>query len=232
MAAAAEHTIQYRFTFPDGVDVQFRLTLDPATTLIIDPPPPAPAPWTHLTVHQCANCPLDAQYHRHCPAALRFEPVLKAFSAARSYDPVTVTVTVEARTTIHETTVQKGLASLIGLIFPTSGCPRLTPFRPMARFHLPFATLPETLFRATGMYLLSQYFRQMDGGTGDWTMDGLIGIYSQLEAVNMAMSKRLRKASETDSSVNAVILLDMLAKVLPYALEDALDELRPLFSPT
>ncbi|MFH1984520.1 MAG: hypothetical protein ABIL58_21975 [Pseudomonadota bacterium] len=231
MAGTDERIIDYRFVLKDGDSVRFTLVMDAETMLLKSHLPGPAAPWTRLAVKQCPNCPLDAATHSHCPAAIRLEPVLKAFNRSNSFDPVTVTVVTGERTVSHATTIQKSLSSLIGLIFPTSGCPRLAPFRPMARFHLPLATVPETLFRSSGMYLLAQYFRHKAGAAADWDMAGLARIYRHLETVNAAMSERLRAASETDSSVNAVILLDMLAKILPDALDDALEELRPLFSP-
>jgi hypothetical protein len=40
----------------------------------------------------------------------------------------------------------------------TSGCRYTAYFKPMARFHLPFANEEETAYRAISMYLLSQRF--------------------------------------------------------------------------
>ena len=34
-----------------------------------------------------------------------------------------------------------------------SGCPVLEQLKPMARFHLPFASVEETIYRAASMYL-------------------------------------------------------------------------------
>lgn len=230
MPETEDRIIEYTFTLMDRSVVHFSLAIDPEGFTLREPAEKPDAKWIRLDAQQCPNCQL-ATAHYHCPAALHLEPVLRAFNASTSHDPVTMTVVMPERTIFSETTVQKGLSALIGLIFPLSGCPRLAPLRPMAWFHLPLATFPETLFRSTGMYLLAQYFRHKAGEAPDWDMSGLVGIYRQLETVNLSISKRLRLASRTDSSINAVIILDMLAKMLPDALEDALEELRPLFAP-
>jgi hypothetical protein len=43
------------------------------------------------------------------------------------------------------------------------------------------------------------------------------------------MSSRLRTVGAQDSAVNAVVLLDIFAKMLPYSVEDSLEEIRYLF---
>lgn len=44
-------------------------------------------------------------------------------------------------------------------------------------------------------------------------------------------AERLRAASRTDASVNAIILLDTYAKAVPMVIDADLEELRPLFAP-
>jgi hypothetical protein len=227
----SDRVVAYTFSTAEGAETRLTLAMHPERLILHPPETPSTAQWLRLDAHQCANCPLAPATTPVCPAAVHLEPVLKAFNTSASYDPISLTVATPERTVHQQTTVQNGVSSLIGLIFPTSGCPRLAPFRPMARFHLPLATLPETLFRSTGMYLLAQYFRHRRGGAPDWDMSGLLNIYRHLEVVNDAMTKRLRLASETDSTVNAVILLDMLAKMFPEAIEDALEEIRDFFHP-
>ena len=101
----------------------------------------------------------------------------------------------------------------------------------MARFHLPFATEEETIYRSTSMYLLAQYFLKKDDQTVDLEFKKLSKIYNNIQIVNTAIAERLRAATETDSAVNAVILLDMYAQTLPCVIEESLDEIRYLFSP-
>jgi hypothetical protein len=100
----------------------------------------------------------------------------------------------------------------------------------MARFHLPLASREETVYRATSMYLLAQYFAYRDGRVPDLDLNGLAEIYRNLQIVNKAMAERLRSASEQDAAVNAIVILDVLAKALPDAILDSLTEVRHLFS--
>ncbi len=55
-----------------------------------------------------------------------------------------------------ETTAQQAMSSVLGLIMATAGCPWTDRLRPMARFHLPFASDAETLYRSISMFLLSR----------------------------------------------------------------------------
>jgi hypothetical protein len=41
----------------------------------------------------------------------------------------------------------------------------------------------------------------------------------------------LRAATEKDSSLNAIVMLDMFAKSISYAIEESLEQIRHLFSP-
>jgi hypothetical protein len=133
------------------------------------------------------------------------------------------------RTVFHKTTAQRAISSLMGLLFAVSGCPHTQFFKPMAYFHLPLSTEKDTIFRVAGMYLLGQYFRRSQGLAEDLEFSGLTKIYENLHQVNVDIATRLRSATSTDSSVNAIIFLDMFTKALPYVIEDKLQDIRYLF---
>ena len=135
------------------------------------------------------------------------------------------------RTTMKDTTVQQTISSLMGLISPCSGCPHTRFFKPMTRFHQPFATGLETIYRAASMYMLAQYFLKTKGRETDYGLVELNNIYQGLHEVNTHCAMRLRHGASNDSTVNAVVLLDMLAKSMPYAIEESLEELGHLFHP-
>jgi hypothetical protein len=99
----------------------------------------------------------------------------------------------------------------------------------MARYHLPFATQEETIFRVVSTYLLEQYFRHKQALSIDMELDNLKKVYGEIQIVNKAMSSRLRTIGIEDSAVNAVVLLDIFAKMMPYSIEDSLEEIRYLF---
>lgn len=187
-------------------------------------PPALPADlpeWTRLEFHRCAHCPLDPAVHTHCPLAAAMVAPASAFAGVPSWAPVTVRVTAPGRTTIAETTLQRAVGSLIGLLSALSGCPHTRPMLPMAMSHLPFSTPEETLFRVTGMYLTGQHLRQRAGLPADWDMQGLLDIYRNLQIVNSGMAVRIRTASEHESTVNAIVLLDVLALDMRASLEEA-----------
>lgn len=62
------------------------------------------------------------------------------------------------------------------------------------------------------------------------SLQGLSAIYRELQTVNMSLVKRIRVACEKDAAVNALVLLDLLARGVPHEIEDSLEELRPMFS--
>ncbi len=225
------HLIQtYRFDLPDASERVFELKLDRDTAQLVSQPPGEPPAWTALAFNQCSGCPLEASKVSHCPAAVQLAGVIDGFADLVSYDKVRVTVESEERSVVATLSAQQGLASLIGLIMASSGCPRTAVFRPMARFHLPFSTESETAYRVAAMYLLAQHFIARDGGTPDLALDHLESVYRGLHAVNRGMAQRIRAASRQDAIVNAIVLLDVFTSLVPSAIHEILDEIKPAFA--
>lgn len=221
--------IEYRFRFPDGRRESYDLQLDPATLELIGDTTAEPPPWTRLAFHQCPNCPLDPARRNHCPAAVALAPLVASCARLVSFDKLAVEVITPERVISNEIPAQRGISSLMGLILAASGCPRTAFFKPMARFHLPLASEEETIYRAASMYLLAQYFLRQQGGAADLDLEGLKAIYANLHVVNRTLADRLRQAIEEDSTINALILLDLFAKNMPFVIEDSLEEIRYLF---
>ena len=226
-----EFDIQYRFGLEDGQEEIFHYRLDPVKLEIDAGFGAEPPEWTQLGFHQCDNCPLALAEVERCPAAMNMAELVSRFTELLSHDRATVIVSTCERLVQMETTVQKGICSLMGLLMATSRCPMTSFFKPMARFHLPFASTEETIWRATSTYLLAQYFKQQEGNTPDLHFEGLSRIYSDIQTVNLSFAKRLRAACHSDSMVNAIILLDLFAQSMPSAIEASLEEIRHLFVP-
>lgn len=221
--------IRYRFLFPDGREEVIEEKIDKLTMEAAADNPGTPPDWCRLDFHQCPNCPLQVETHPYCPLAAKLVKLTAAFQNARSFDEVEMEATTPERIVTKRTTAQRAVSSLMGLIMATSGCPHMEFLKPMARYHLPLATGEETIFRAVSTYLLAQYFRKKNDLSADFDLENLKKIYGEIRIVNVAMASRLRAVSEQDSAVNAVVLLDVFAKMLPYSIEDSLKEIRYLF---
>ena len=222
-------SFRYIFILPDKKQIQMDIHLDSHHVQRIDTLPDVLPEWTRLDFHPCPHCPLSPATHPHCPLAVHLLPVITQLDILRSHSRIQLKVIMENRTIIQDTTVQRGLSSLMGLITATSGCPHTRFFTSMARFHLPLADAEETLSRATSFYLLTHYFKKNAGNPADFDLQGLVKIYDNLHIVNTATAKRLRAATKTDSAVNALILLDLFTYVLPHSIETSLEEIRHLF---
>jgi hypothetical protein len=221
--------LRYRFTFPDASERAFALEMDRDTAVLTPSTQKNPPAWTELGFNQCVGCPLSVSTVKHCPAALHLSTVIDGFEDLVSYDKVRVNVESEERTVTATLSAQQALASLMGLVMASSGCPRTAVFRPMARFHLPFSSESETAYRVAAMYLLAQHFTLRDGGTPDVALERLESVYRGVHAVNRGMAQRLRAASRQDAIVNAIVLLDVYSSLVPAAIHDILDEIRPAF---
>lgn len=224
--------IEYLFRLQDHSEERFTIRLDPQSLEALPNSPPEPLPdWTALSFAQCASCRLTAATSPRCPAAVNLAPIVRRGEKLVSIDQVYLQVTTAERISLQKTTAQRALCSLMGLVIATSGCPHTAFFKPMARFHLPLASEEETVFRATATYMLSQYFVKNDGKEADFNLEKLTALYRTMQEINLAMAKRVKSMSKTDSSVNAIVLLDMYAKALPYVIKQSLEELRYLFEP-
>lgn len=221
--------VAYRFEVEGAEPLVVRVRLDPGTAELLDPPPDDPPGWTELGYHQCPCCPLDAESVERCPLAMRLSGVVGLFEGLVSYTRADLTVSTRERVISQQTTVQKGASSLLGLISAASGCPVTAAFRPMARFHLPLASTEETAYRACSMYMLAQYMRRCRGLEPDMGMTGLRRIYEEVHQVNTAVAERLREASRSDSALNAIVMLDAHALMVPMELDDSLMESAGLF---
>lgn len=218
--------IKYTFNFDDGSSSNFdvKLNRDLLFQQVSVQPPPA---WTKLRHHQCRNCPLNEQQSPHCPVAVNLNELIPVCDKLTSHDELAVVVDTEERTISQRITAQRAISALMGLIMATSGCPRTSFFKAMARFHLPFSSPEETIYRVTSTFLLAQYFKQ-GLNTADVFAE-LEKIYSEMRLVNSSMADRLRSAVKTDASLNAITLLDVWAQTVLWEIDDSLPEVRHLF---
>ena len=224
-------SITYQFTLPDGHEEQFDLTFDAESIVFVNNLEKAPPFWTELTYHQCPHCPLQPKSQRYCPAAINLPTVIYRLDRVMSFEQIVVKVSNALRKVEQTTSAQEGISSLMGLLIAGSNCPLTHFFKPMARFHLPFANKDETMWRAAATYLLARYFSKKGLQASDMALDGLIKIYDDIAKLNDFMVERLRAATSKDSAVNALVHLDVYAKFLTPPLEDTLNQIRPIFTP-
>jgi len=229
MKRSDEIWYEYIFNIPSKKLVQFQINLEPDTLNYIPEKNYPKADWAKLNNEKCKNCPINSKEHPYCPIALNLVAILPEFSEIFSYQETIVTVRTPDRNFEATTTLQRGLSSMLGIYMVTSGCPVMAQLKPMVRYHLPFATVEETIFRAASTYLLGQYFRSKKGLTADWTLSSLTQIYEEVQKVNMAMAERLRSIPAKDANINALIVLDVFAKEMPMNIEMSLKPLEYLF---
>jgi hypothetical protein len=224
------HSIQYRFELEDGSSEVFDLTLDGAGIRLPVRRDRTLPDWTRLDFHQCRHCPLTPDSHSHCPVMADIAGIAVRMDHLISYDEITLEVVTPERTVCRKTTAQRGIGSLLGLVTAHSDCPHTDFLKPMAYFHLPFASEEETIFRAVSSYLLLQYFRQLDGDEPDLELAGLSAMYDNIRIVNRSIIERLRASVDSDSSINGLLILDTFAQAVPDVIGESLDELRGIYA--
>jgi hypothetical protein len=223
--------ISYQFNFADGAALRIDVDVLRNASGGVDPEQgggPAAPEWTRLDFRQCPNCPLSAAAHSHCPAARDLAPTISAFAKIISYHEARVEVVMPERTVSRECQVQDALSSLVGLIMATSACPVLGRMRGLARTHLPFATLEETLLRTVGAYLARQLLLHKQGLQPDWDLAGLKAHYTDLEVLNRAFKRRINAAAQQDATLNAVSAWGIVSSGVGFSIDDHLADLEPL----
>jgi hypothetical protein len=224
-------TITYRFTLSNDAEEVFDLEFDTQTVELVKPPRTELPFWTELEYRQCPHCPLKTETCSHCPVAVNLIVAIERFDRLMSFERVRVEVISCERRVVRPTSAQEGISSLMGLLIAGSSCPYTHFFKPMARFHLPFANKNETLWRAASTYLLTRYFAGKGLDEADMNLDGLVEIYNDVAQLNDYMVERLRAATSKDSTVNALVHLDVFAKFLTPPLGDSLNQIRHIFEP-
>ncbi|MBN1470674.1 MAG: hypothetical protein JW925_02770 [Syntrophaceae bacterium] len=220
----------YKFIFKSGEDAEFNIELDRFSLNIIQTGEKYCPEWTKLNRCKCPNCTLNERKNKFCPIAVNLEDIIDYFSIFVSSEPVEVIVTANERTYLKKVTLQQGVSSLIGIYMVTSGCPVMEKLKPMVRFHLPFATMEETMYRAISMFLVSQYFSYRHGGKAEWDLKKLTEAYENVKIVNKSFLKRLKTIDTKDSNLMAVVVLDYFAKIVNFSIDSKMvDDLYYLF---
>ncbi|HHT9110243.1 MAG TPA: DUF6901 family protein [Candidatus Brocadiaceae bacterium] len=185
--------------------------------------------WTKLDYNQCANCPLQATKRKYCPVALDIEEIAGKFKDVISIERADVWVRTKDRSFFKNCDVQEALKSLFGLIMASGSCPVLSRLKPLACFHLPFATIEETIQHLVGIYLIKQHLIYREGETApDWDLKGVEELYQQLETVNIHLMNRLRDASNKDANLNALYLFVTLTTLIATDIHEMIGEINPI----
>jgi hypothetical protein len=220
----------YHFVFPDGSVKDYPIALDPnMLSLLRDDLDREPAEWTRLEFEQCHCCPLTGDSTPRCPIALNIMELVHNFKDLFSYHDCTVTCETAERSYSKNTSVMEGLSAIFGVIMATSDCPIMEFLKPMARFHLPFATIEETTMRTASMYLLAQYFRYKDQPGMKFDFKTLEKHYSKVQQVNEGLLRRINSVSSEDADKNAIITLHSLSQFLSMEIDYSLGGLESIF---
>ena len=219
----------YSFDFPNGSKKEFRVDFDNQSLQSKLPDGSHYPDWAQLEVHQCVNCPLTSEDYLYCPLAVNLVPIIYWCKDLSSYDDVDVIITSAEREVRANTSLQRAISSLLGLLMSSSACPKMKFLRPLARFHLPLATHEETIFRAVSATFLKNYFEHGKNKNDEDSLAELKQQYKEIQNVNRFIAERIRGAIQQDAAVNAIVLLDVLSKRVSFSIDDSLQQIQYLF---
>ncbi len=221
-------TVRYRFSFENGSSWDYELSFDEEGVLLQADRGASGAKWTDLEFYQCPNCSVKSSDSEHCPVAFNLHPVVQDSKESVSFDRVVVEIETPERVYKKECAKQEALFSIFGLIMASSACPVLDWMRPLARFHLPFASVEETHFRVLALELIGQYFSEPE-----MTLKGAVDLieekYKEISKVNQAFIKRIRAYCDGDADKNAIASLDCLAQLFEFQADAGFGSLKRYF---
>ena len=149
MPADAENLIvRYTIESEDGSREVFNLDISLPEVALPQPDPSALPEWAELDYHKCEHCPLTKETNPHCPVAALLVDYGQRVGRMVSYAQVDLTVEQGPTVTKAKVPAQEALRSVLGLVMATSGCPHMSFFRPLARYHVPLADMELTILRA------------------------------------------------------------------------------------
>lgn len=222
--------ITYNFSF-GGLrpDAEFRVLLDKKTLLATHPEASREQEWTRLAFHQCPICPLRLDTARNCPIAFNISGLVDEFSEMISFEMVETHVHVPERSYYKRDSIQQGLRSILGIYLAASGCPHMNVLKPMVRFHLPFASPGESLYRHVTSYLMQQYYEHVDGRQPDLDLKGLKRKHDAVDEVNRGMIARVGGSAAGDANCNALLVLNVLGIILKDGIDERLEAFKYLY---
>lgn len=212
--------VTYSVDLPNGETVKFLIRLDEHG--LLEYLPDQGPPWTRMEGQRCPNC---TDQDGACRAALAIAPVVDAFMNVDSLQQVRARAILANYTVEMNGSVARVVSSIMGLTMAAGGCPKIAPFRAMAMYHQPFATLEDTVIRAAGFLLLGRWAHATLADDNPFAP--LVDAWKRLEEVNLRIGRCLRDCCAKDAALNGLTNLDMFAKVGGFALESALASLRP-----
>lgn len=224
------YTILYQFWFDKLDKKDFEISIDLKTIVMVPPELKSKPDWTKLEYKQCKCCSLTKEEHPCCPIAINIAMIVDTFKNRISYEKCVVRCTTPERIYQKKTSLMEGLSSLLGLVMATSNCPVMLPFRPMARFHLPFSTIEETIVRTTSMYLLRQYFVHTNNKIQSLSIEGLHDTYTTLNILNAGLLSRIKDLDLIDSDRNAILIFHSLSDLLSMETDSDLTSIEYLFN--
>jgi len=222
--------LRYEFRFDKGTVELFDIPVDSKSLLLLWPRLERPPAWTKLEYKQCLCCTLEKEAEPYCPVAENVSKVVSHFTSIISHARCIVSCKTPERTYLKKTSVMEGLSSVLGIIIATSRCPIMEMFRPMARFHLPFSTVEETLIRSTSFYLLRQYFKHNKKKAPDFNLNHLQEHYKKLKLLNESLLARINGLKGQDSDKNALLVFHSISEILALEIETHLQSIEYLFS--
>jgi hypothetical protein len=228
MFSAKLRHIDYQIRKPCGTEIHIPIQLDERGLKRSDEERAGLEAPSGASEYMGADCRACERHYGRCKAETAIVDVAERFDDLHSTDRITTEVTIEGRTVSLESPAPRALASLMGLLMASSGCPRLIPFRAMALFHQPFATAEENVVRAAGFWLIRCWTQGTTTDESPFT--ALQEVWDSLEDVNRHVGEKLLARTSSDAASNGIAFLDVLAKMGTLGLDSALDMLRPVLT--
>lgn len=161
----------------------------------------------------CASCQ-SACSNADCSNIQALEHFTDTFFQLASFTELKVVVDIGDIRTQTQTTAQRFLSSLAGLVIAlNSGCSRTEILRPMVHFHRPFMSFEESIYRSIANAALHHALSNENVSLGEYVRRE----YQQLHELNLHLVKHFQGVKpQAEPLVNALVNLDLFVKEILY----------------
>ena len=186
-------------------------------------PPPG---WTILENDMCSDCKYAGSTTKYCKAAIGLYSAVKSFSNIKSITRITLTtITTKGSVSSRCATAQEGLSILFFSCLVFSGCYRFNQFKWAWDYYRIQKSHTDMFFTLFSSYITKRFI--LGGINQENTLSSEIMqefklVYNSLRKI----VRRVRKASEEDANLNALVRLASMTHLFQMSYEDYIKDLK------
>ncbi len=182
--------------------------------------------WTRLENDMCEDCIYAKTGQKYCKAAIGLHAAVKSFSNIKSIARITLTtITTNGNVLSRCATAQEGLSVLFFSCLVFSGCYKFAQFKWSWNYYTTQQTHEDMFFTLMSSYITKEFLLGSATNVEIKSANILLEFKSIYYSL-IRIIERVRKASEKDANMNALVRLASMTNILQTSFDDLMSNLR------